>query len=738
MATIRKPAPPVKRSENARLGTPVATPDDSITHGEARAEAISPHDIVRARGVGPKRAAMLRERGIATLHDAFAHLPVRYIDMRVRQMIADLQPETDAIVEGRLENLTIKPRRFRSFKALSSARLSDAANDTIRVVWFNLPAYARFPVGEAVLIRGRVALDTSGKLQIVHPEVHPLAETVVAPIRPVYRLPPEVPQRLFASIVAEARARLGHEMRGAIPDELRRAAGSLALSDALDYLHRPPADADSALLEACDTAAHRALALDEMFAFELALARERARSKRRTGAILDGTARHTAPFMAELPFAPTAAQLRAIDEIGRDLTAPSQMNRLLIGDVGSGKTLVAFWAALRAAESGYQAAIMAPTELLAEQHQRNFGRLCGRLGAMSAILTGKLAGAERARTLRAIERGDIPIVFGTQALIQEGVRMNRLGLAVVDEQHRFGVFDRARLIALGSEANVLMMTATPIPRSLALTLFRNLDASTLDEMPPGRTPVATRIFAEDEAAAVDAIVAGEIARGNRAYYVLPMIEDEAAADGVAEAGEKKSVAAMARRLATSLAGRRIGTLHGRMRPAEKERVMREFRDGALDVIVATTVVEVGIDVPEATVMVIAAADRYGLAQLHQLRGRVGRGTAASQCCLVASRDAGAAALERLATIARCASGAEVAEADLRMRGPGDLIGARQTGALPLRFAGFIRDFRLIERAGDLAEEWLRRDPGLALPASAGARSALQWMLGFGFSLGDVG
>jgi ATP-dependent DNA helicase RecG len=677
---------------------------------------------------------MLRQRGIATLLDAISHLPYRYIDMRIRHMIADLHPDADAIVDGRLENVTIRPRRFRSFKALSTAWLSDAANRHIRIVWFNLPAYTQFPANVPVLVRGRVSIGTDGKLQIVHPEVHSLRNAAIAPLRPVYRLPPDVPQRLFASIVAEALGRLRSEIRGALPEELCRTAGVLSIGEALEYLHRPPGDADAAELEACETPAHRALALDEMFAFELALARERARSKRRAGAILHGAASITTRFMAELPFAPTRAQLRAINEIERDLAAPSQMNRMLIGDVGSGKTLVAFWAALRAAESGYQAAIMAPTELLAEQHHRNFNRLCGRLGAMSALLIGKLTGAERARTLRALERGDISVVFGTQALIQESVRMFRLGLAMVDEQHRFGVFDRARLMALGSEANVLMMTATPIPRSLALTLFRNLDASALDEMPPGRAPITTRIFSEDAVSEVDAIVRDEIALGHRAYYVLPLIEDEEGSDE----GERKSVAAMAKRLAGSLAGARIGTLHGRMRPAEKERVMREFRDGAVDVLVATTVVEVGIDVPEATVMVVIAADRYGLAQLHQLRGRVGRGAASSSCYLIASRGSSAPALERLAAITRFASGAEVADADLRMRGPGDLIGARQAGALPLRFAGFIRDFRLIEQAGDLAEEWLRHDPDLELPASAGARQALQRMLGFGFSLGDIG
>ena len=276
-----------------------------------------------------------------------------------------------------------------------------------------------------------------------------------------------------------------------MPVELSREAGAPPIAEALRYLHRPPADANIERLDNADTPAHQALALDEMFVFQLALCRERTRSRRRSGAAIMGAGRLTEAFNVSLPFAPTTAQLRAIDEIAIDLAAPTQMNRLLIGDVGSGKTLVAFWAALRAAEAGYQTAMMAPTELLAEQHYRSFERLCGRLGLMSTLLTGKLTGNERARNLRAIERGDFPVVFGTQALIQEGVRMRKLGLAVIDEQHRFGVFDRARLIALGSQANVLLMTATPIPRSLAQTLFRNLNVSALDEMPPGRTPITT-------------------------------------------------------------------------------------------------------------------------------------------------------------------------------------------------------------------------------------------------------
>ncbi|MGH9771938.1 MAG: ATP-dependent DNA helicase RecG [Candidatus Acidiferrales bacterium] len=500
---------------------------------------------------------------------------------------------------------------------------------------------------------------------------------------------------------------------------------------ALQYLHRPPSDAELDELQRGNSAAHRALALDEMFTFQLALARERARLRRRHGAAFTSTSTITLAFLQELPFQPTAAQTTAIAEIADDLAQPFQMNRLLLGDVGSGKTLVALWAALRAAECGYQTAFMAPTELLAEQHQATFQRLCARTGVQSALLTGRVTGSERARVLRLLASGVISVAFGTQALIQEQVRMRRLGLAIVDEQHRFGVFERARLMALGAETNVMLMTATPIPRSLALSLFRNLDISLLDEMPPGRIPVATMIHAQKSIAEVDKLVRAELEKGNRAYYVVPLIEGEE--DDLA------SVKTVAERLAQGpLCEFRLGLLHGRMRSAEKDQVMRQFRDGALDVLVATTVVEVGIDVPEATVIAVLAAERYGLAQLHQLRGRVGRGDAPSRCCLVVSEQADARARTRLEVLVKSRSGAEVAEADLHQRGPGDLFGTRQTGALPLRFAHFIHDQELIERAGKMAEAWMRRDLGLELPESAPVRAAIARMLDLGFSLGDVG
>ncbi len=458
---------------------------------------------------------------------------------------------------------------------------------------------------------------------------------------------------------------------------------------------------------------------------------ERERAAQRAGLELRGGGKLSDAFIASLPFSLTHAQRRAIGEIESDLESPRQMNRILIGDVGSGKTAVAFWALLRAVESGAQAAMMAPTELLAEQHHASFERLCADLGVRSALLAGRVTGAARAAMLRELARGSLPVAFGTQALIQQNVRIANLGVGIVDEQHRFGVFDCARLKALGPEANVLMMTATPIPRSLAMTLFANLDVSALDELPPGRTPIATEIFTEAQLSEVDSLALAEVARGRRAYYVLPLIDNDEE--------DLKSVRAMAARLGGGrLKEARVGVLHGRMRAAEKDRVMREFRDGRIGVLVSTTVVEVGIDVPEATLIAIVAAERYGLAQLHQLRGRVGRGDDASRCCLVISGDADAAARARLEVMVRCATGAQVAETDLEMRGPGDLLGARQTGALPLKFVRFINDPMMIAQAREMAETWLKADPRLSSTASLGARAALKKMLELGFSLADVG
>jgi len=687
-------------------------------------------DIRTVPGVGPRRSAALHARQIATLADALMHLPYRYEDLRQRDDVTTLRPGTATVLEGVLQNVTDRPMPGRWSRRMATAFLKQASGKGIRVVWFNLRS-GSLPAGEPLVLSGRVTSGPNGALELVHPEIYRLRNGAAPAIRPIYSLPAEVPQRLFGSIVGQALQHDSQARLDAIPPELRKREKLSEIIEALRYLHQPPPDVDLEQLQSGATVAHRTLALDELFTFQLALARERMRLRTRVGAALNGQARLTAELRASLPFALTVSQLRAIDEISGELAGPSQMNRILIGDVGSGKTLVAFHAALRAVESGWQAAIMAPTELLAEQHFVNFNRICARFGITAALLTGKVSASERARLLRALRRGEIPVAFGTHALIQEGVAMSRLGIAIIDEQHRFGVFDRARLMALSSLANILLMTATPIPRSLAMTLFRNLNVSSLNELPPGRAAIMTEVVGEDALASVDARVRSELEQGRRAYYVLPLIESEQ--------DDPDSVLATAKRLGTGpLNGFAVGILHGRMRPVEKDEVMRQFRDGAVQVLVSTTVVEVGIDVPQATIIVVVAAERYGLAQLHQLRGRVGRGAEASRCCLIVSHQAGPLARARVEQLAQCKTGLEVAQLDLRVRGPGDLFGARQTGALPLRFAALIRDIALIEQAGDLAEEWLQHDPELAAADSSGPRDALARILDFGFSLGDVG
>src|SRR6266851_610784 len=684
--------------------------------------------VAAMAGIGPKRATALASRGIETAGDLIFHLPSRYQDWRERSSPDDLCPGTTVVIEGDLGKISERPMRGSRWRRLATGWLN-AGGRQIRVVWFNLPAYMSgyLPGGQRVLIRGRVSAAADGGLEIAQPEVHPLSEGEPKGIRPVYRVPTLVGQRLFANLVARTLAQIS--VRGAIPDEVR---GELpSIQQALAYLHDPPPEADYRALQTGTSPGHLALAFDELFAFELALLIERSRSARRAGIALENRDALSRRLIEEIPFELTGAQSGAIKEIGADLARQGQMNRLLMGDVGSGKTLVAFWTMLRAVECGYQAAMMAPTELLAEQHYRGFQRWCGNFGVRSALLTGRITGTDRKSILRGLANGEVAVVFGTHALIQERVRIRELALGVIDEQHRFGVFDRAKMKALGARANLLMMTATPIPRSLAMTLFANLDVSFLDEMPPGRTPITTEIYNDEDLARVHAGLAAEIDAGGRAYYVVPFIDGED--------DEAKSVSATAARLAKGpLRRARIGTMHGRMSAAEKDRAMREFRDGAIDLLVCTTVVEVGIDVPEATVIVVDSAERYGLAQLHQLRGRVGRGEKPSRCCLVASRDAEEPGLARLELMRECTTGAAVAEADLKLRGPGDLLGSRQTGALPLRFVHLIRDLRTIERARKMADDWLRRDPSLSSADSQNAREALKKMLALGFSMGDVG
>jgi ATP-dependent DNA helicase RecG len=689
--------------------------------------------------IGPRRAAALKARGIATVLDCLFHLPIRYEDWRCLFSPRELQPGMIVTIAGTLRWSGERPmvRAGPGRRMVTGALVT--AGERVRVVWFNLPPYlARLlPFDREVLMHGKVSTAPDETLQIVNPAFH-LADLSPAPaLRPVYSLPTAVSQRLFSELVREVLRNIDGSLIGAIPQALRRERKVPEVLEALRYLHCPPASADVSELEEGRSVAHRALALDELFTFELAMQLERRRASARPGFAFASSRPLSSALLAGLPFKLTEAQQRVIAEIDADLALGRPMNRLLVGDVGSGKTVIALWAAVRAVESGKQAAIMAPTGLLAEQHYRSFQRYAGELGITNALLTARASSVERAACLRGLARGQISLAFGTHALIQRSVAIPNLGLAVIDEQHHFGVFDRARLKALGPNAHMLLMTATPIPRSLALVLFANLDVSFLDNMPPGRAPVTTHLVSETRFDTVEALVRDKVKEGGRAYFVLPAIGDEGEAATASES--QATVTAMARRLAKGVLGEfKIGTLHGRMTHARREQVMRSFRDGAFDVLVATSMVEVGIDVPEATAMAIVDAHRWGLAQLHQLRGRVGRGASNAECILVVPQDIDSRSRARLAVLLGNSDGAQIARADLELRGPGDLLGSRQSGALPLRFVRFVRDVELITQARALAEQLLADSAALSGPEASGTRQELKRMLRYGFGLADVG
>jgi ATP-dependent DNA helicase RecG len=689
-------------------------------------------------GIGAKRGAALTARGISTILDAVLLFPSGYHDWRSIQQVTDLHPGLDAIVEGVLGRVSVRKMPGARFRRLATATLSDSKGASIRLVWFNLPAHMSesLPAGQRILAAGRVSVDWEGAMQIANPEFLISSDGVPLPVvSPVYRLPKAIGQKTWSAIIARALWHLSGTLAGTIPNRIRPLE-TPSLIESLRAIHQPAPDSDIEALRAERSQAHRAVAMDELFAFQVAISLERARAVRRSGISFNARAALTAQLFASLPFALTAAQQRAIDEIRRDMASPGQMNRILIGDVGTGKTLVAFFAALRAIESGYQTVVMAPTELLAEQHLRTFNSLCGPLGIRTAILASGVTATARREILAALANGSIQLVFGTHALVRSGLRLPRLGLAVIDEQHRFGVFDRALLKHLAPAADMLLMTATPIPRSLALTLFAHLAVSRLDERPAGRAPVQTVLAPAADLDRACTAIRDEVARGNRAFIVVPRIDGFEGGDSSVG---PESIESLARKLPNGLLeGLRVGSLHGRVASTARDVIMRQFRDGSLDVLIATTLIEVGIDVSDATVIAIIAAERYGLAQLHQLRGRVGRGSQPSRCFLVPSANADAKSRARLALLASTEDGDEVAAADLALRGPGDLFGTRQSGALPLRFAALINEVKMIEQARVLADRWLEQDPNLGSAESRPVRRAIDAMYALGFSMGDVG
>ncbi len=647
--------------------------------------------------MGPARAQTLAGAGCHTAGDLLLHhLPFRYEDRRMVTPVAAAAAGADLTFRGRLSGLRrIRTRR----RGLSLVRgFVEDATGQLAVVWFNRPYLADQATAEEYLLHGPVREAKGGGLELLSPSCEPAAVAIHgARIVPVYsamgKLGAPFLRRLIDSLLAAVDVR---QVPETLPAELLARHGLPTLGEALDTLHRPREE-DVEALNARGTPAHHRLVYGELLEMQVVLALRREREAREPR-----TRRYRLDFSAlreALPFPLTGAQERVLGEIIADLRAPHPMHRLLQGDVGSGKTAVAALALALAVESGFQGAFMAPTELLAEQHHASLERLLG--GRYPAVL---LTGGTADVALRSrIAAGEARLVVGTHALIQEGVEFQDLGLAVIDEQHRFGVAQRELLRRKGARPDVLVMTATPIPRSLALTAYGDLPVSTLDELPPGRTPVNTEVVPIRVRPQVYRRLREAVAAGARAYVVAPHIDESG---NIAGAGPA-SLEEVERRVREALAGFPVAVLHGRMPAAERERTMRAFAAGEVRALVATTVVEVGVDVPAATWMVIESAERFGLAQLHQLRGRVGRGSGASTCIAIHGRLT-AAGKERLAVFAATQDGFEIAERDLLLRGPGDVLGTRQAGLPPLRIARLPEDWDWLVKARDDARELLGR------------------------------
>ena len=720
------------------------TSEDRPSSARANLRALNT-PIQFLSGVGPKRAAQLESLGLKTVGDLLYHLPFRYEDRRQIKKISTAAPGEEASFIGRLIGLQAKyiPRRR------SQILLAVLQDDTgsIDLVWYRAPKFliAGLTKDQTLLVHGKLEPSMHGRLRLVHPDFE-VIETGDDPqlqrILPVYVHPAGLSLSRLRSWVAQALKEHGRYLTNGLPEEIVKRRGLIRPSDALVHLHEPPLDADLGALNDSSSMAHRTIIFDELFYLQLGLGlRKRSRSK--SAAIRFGapTVRLRERMGEMLRFKLTGAQRRVLGEIDNDMAGEHPMQRLVQGDVGSGKTMVAWFASLRAIEHGRQALWMAPTEILAEQHYRNLKQFADELGIPSALLTAATPTKEKKSILERIAQGDLSFVIGTHALIQEEVRAPRMGLGVVDEQHRFGVLQRLSLRRLvnrdegasTTEPHMLLMSATPIPRSLAMVLYGDMEVSFVDEMPPGRTPIQTKVFGERERRRVYAIVLEELKRGHQAFVVLPLVEASEQLQQVHDATE------MAEKMRQTLfKDFGIGLVHGRLKSEERDQIMRSFRDGKLGILVATTVVEVGIDIPNATVMVVEHAERFGLSQLHQLRGRVGRGSAGGHCLLVNRGTGSALSTERLRAMEKEHDGFKIAEADLRLRGPGELLGARQSGLADFRFANLARDARLLADARSEALAWLDNDPELRTKASSGMKDILQHRWGTMLQLGLVG
>jgi ATP-dependent DNA helicase RecG len=666
-------------------------------------------DIQYVKGVGSRRGALLNSRGVRTVGDLLLRIPRAYQDRATFASLASLRAGQDAAVHAKIY-------RTRAIQTHTRGRILEVVitdgTSFAYAKWFHggsLSMARGFTAGRQIVLYGRVDRDNrESKLVFFNPEFELLDEAEETPgsgsldvgrIVPIYEEMGGMTSRQLRRITWAALADLASPLDDPIPPALRSEHGFPDLRTCLQRIHFPVAGDDIGELNRRASPSHRRLIFEEFFLLELVFALRKRQSQLARGVRFETSDAIRSSVKKILPFHPTVAQKRVLKEIVEDLKAPHPMNRLLQGDVGSGKTIVAFEAVVVAVENGYQAAIMAPTEILAEQHYLNAKRVLAPLGYSIGVLRRGIKKAEKAKLFEDLAAGNIQVVIGTHVLFEESTVFRKLGLVIIDEQHRFGVIQRLRLMAKGDQPNTLVMTATPIPRTLAMTLYGDLDLSVIDEMPPGRSPIKTIHATERDAQDIYGRLSAEMQKGRQCYVVYPLIEES-------EKMDLKSATEGFEKLSKVFEDRRVALLHGRLKSEEKEAIMRAFAAGNLDVLVATTVIEVGVDVANATIMVIEHAERFGLAQLHQLRGRVGRGSQSSLCVLMTPMKIGETARERIDAMVATTDGFRLAEVDLRLRGPGEMAGTRQSGLPEFRIANLMEDSLMLAIAQREAKKFV--------------------------------
>jgi ATP-dependent DNA helicase RecG len=705
--------------------TPSVGPKATPAHRASLAEILAtPAEFVR--GVGPQRAALLRRIEVATAGDLVFLFPRDYQDLSDRRAISELDEAGVQTIRGEVLEVDTRSSGFGKSQVGVLVR---QGNEYLRAIWFNQPFMRdKFRSGQHVLFSAQPRM-RGGRWEMAHPRVTWLDGPEDEPemrLLPIYPLTEGVTQYQMRRMVASAVEHYGAALEEVFPERLLTEYGLMPLAEALPTIHSPQ-DAEQL------ARARRRFVFQELFVLQLAVAARR--HQQRTGfraPRLEATAEINARVERLFPFEWTAGQRAAIGQVAADLATETPMNRLLQGDVGSGKTVVAVYSMLVCVARGYQAALMAPTEILARQHSETLAGLLRASRVRHVLLVGGLSAEERKDALAEIAAGNVDLVIGTHAIVQEDVQFAKLGLVVIDEQHKFGVRQRAKLRQGETSPHYLVMTATPIPRTISMTLFGDLDVTSLRDMPPGRQEVRTYVVDPGRQARWWQFVRDKLRAGRQAYVVAPLVDESenVAASSVADAFEQLTNG--------ELAAFRVGVIHGRLTPKEKEQAMIDFRRGATQVLVSTSVIEVGVDVPNACVMVIDSAERFGLAQLHQLRGRIGRGVHAGFCAVLLADDLGDDARARLQAFASTADGFDLAELDFELRGPGDLFGTQQHGLPPLRIADLRRDLATLEEARKAARLLFDHDPGLQATDHARLRRQMLARYGHALDLGDVG